>query len=190
MIRKMANDDRRSAGTRRPTALHVGRVRDLLAQAVEYLDGSDQSTSSSRYGQSGVTLARGSRISAPTLPPAPLARPRGGLSWQAQAFSERNSLFNYGGGSKRKGNSGKGQGKKESKKKRMSMWSHEFVCLASKDQEKTPSAMQRSQLITGGMIIPYCRLLGFIVYVICRWGLGIYVAMLSQTVEFVAIPCG
>lgn len=148
-----ASHDRRS-GTRRPTALHVGRVRDLLAQAVEYLDGSEQSTSSSQYGQSGVTLARSSRISAPTLPPAPLARPRGGLSWQAQAFSERNNLFNYGGASKRKGNSGKGQGKKESKKKRMCVWSHQFVCLASKDQEKTPSAMQRSQLITAGR--SYC----------------------------------
>ena len=38
------------------------------------------------------------------------------------------------------------------KKKKLPMWNHEFVCLANKDQDKTPTSYERSSLISAGML--------------------------------------
>ncbi len=167
--------DPRASG-RRPGG-NVGRVRDLLTRAVECLDGDGQpgSTSgtlgSSALGTSGVSatsqplpLARRggstsgfsgssafgtSGVSASR--PLPFARRGDGGSWQAQAFVERNTLFGYGGRSKRKDtDGGKSKRGRETKKKRVALWSHDFICLAQTDQDKTPSAIERSKLFTAG----------------------------------------
>ena len=64
----------------------------------------------------------------------------------ASALAERNTLFNFGRKrSTRASTSGK------SKKKRLVTWNHDFVCVARTDQEKTPTALERSKLISAGM---------------------------------------
>ena len=40
----------------------------------------------------------------------------------------------------------------KSKKKKLLMWNHEFVCLANKDEDKTPTSYERSSLISAGML--------------------------------------
>ena len=116
------------------------RLRTLLGQAVQCLssDGSvnvDTGSTLSNTGNSSLSLPGASRTS------TPLGREK---VWQREGYIERNSLFNC----KRKTDR-KGKGPSH-KRKRVAKWNHEFICLAKKDQSKTPSAMERSVLITAG----------------------------------------
>lgn len=51
-------------------------------------------------------------------------------------FRERTSIFKK---------------KKKSKKVKLSMWEHEFICLASCSQAEPPSAMEKAELIRAGL---------------------------------------
>ena len=145
-------------------------MRDLLAEAVQCLDGVRsasvssgrsasqvrQSSSSSRFASlshtvvqpprppSSLTDIHETRQSRPlfrgTLPSLPAVPSR------ASAVAERNSLFNYTTDRKRKGTR---LGSKAAKKK-VEPWVHEFMCLAKTDRERTPSAMERATLASAG----------------------------------------
>ena len=132
---------------------NVQRLRSLLSQAVDCLGstsnspgpsfatGSSRSNSESGQG-SAVFQADPRRVNA-----ADLRR-------TAQIQSERNTLFNFGSRrstiTRRDGFLTRKRGPK-SKKKKLPMWNHEFVCLASKNQEKTPTSFERSMLIAAGI---------------------------------------
>ena len=111
------------------------RLRTLLGQAVQCLSSDGSVNVNSASSNSSLSLPGTSCTS------TPLGRER---VWQREGHIERNSLFNY----KRKTDR-KGKGPSH-KKKRVAKWNHEFICLAKKDQSKTPSAMERSVLITAG----------------------------------------
>ena len=131
----------------------VERLRDLLSQAVDCLGTASTScgsSSTSTPGPSVTTSTSGSAQASVTGPPTfrPLI-----MDWRraAQVRSERNTLFNFG---SRKPTATKrvlGKTAPKSKKKKLPMWNHEFVCLANKNQEKTPTSFERSILIAAGM---------------------------------------
>ncbi len=120
---------------------NVNRLRDLLSEAVQCLGsaGSSPSTSSSPGTSSQVEQR----------PAAALV-----LSSRARAGhidSERNNLFNFG---TRRPKRPKCTNLPKSKKKKLRMWTHDFVCLANKNQKKTPSPLER------GVLIGACRIVG------------------------------
>ena len=131
----------------------VSRVRELLAQAVQCLDDSGGTSSQPQASQPRASQPHSSGDSRGTPranpgPPSTSSRFTTPLSSRPSVLAERNFLFNYGGGGKR--NVGKVNGNRKSKKKRLTMWTHDFVCLARADQKKTPTAVERSKLISAG----------------------------------------
>ena len=137
----------------------ITRVRYLLAEAVECLDNKSPQTSSGiRGAQSGrFTRFQGQSSSIP----GPSSGIRGAQSGQftrvqgqsssipgpsTSALVERNCLFNF---TKRNKACSSG-GIRKSKKKRLDMWTHDFVCLEKTNQAKTPTAIERATLTTMG----------------------------------------
>ena len=127
----------------------IRRVRELLAQVVQCLDGgtSSQTTSIAARSVSGCTshslgnvllVPSSSRVGSPSTIQAS----------RVSALAERNCLFNF---SK---TSSSPSGRK-SKKKCLEMWNHDFVCLAKADRDRTPTAMERATLTSLGEIGVY-----------------------------------
>ena len=114
----------------------VQRLRDLLSQAVQCIGTS--STSSSLASSSSASSSSSS--SAQILPQTIRER---------SIHSERNLLFNF--GARRPKRLQPRNVPAKSKKKELPTWSHEFVCLANKNQAKTPTSYERSVLISAGM---------------------------------------
>ena len=115
----------------------VSRVRSLLAQAVQCLDGE----TSSSAGRSDAERSNHS-VRVPGPPSA-----RTSSASRISALAERNCLFNF---SKRSG--GPSSSGRRSKKKRLEMWNHDFVCLANRNRKKTPTSMERATLTSKGKI--------------------------------------
>ena len=78
---------------------------------------------------------------------------------QRRIRRKNNKNGTFGGGGKR--NVGKVSGNQKSNKKRVAMWTHDFVCLAKADQMKTPMAVERSKLISAGTMSLHLSCLAF-----------------------------
>ncbi|XP_019856540.1 PREDICTED: uncharacterized protein LOC105314041 isoform X2 [Amphimedon queenslandica] len=98
------------------------RVRDLLRLAVQSLEAGPSSGSKSTSQASPAT----SRTEVPAL-------------------SERNTLFNYTG--KRKGKSSL----QNKAKRKITLWTHSFICLSSTDTCRPPTSMQMAELMRAGL---------------------------------------
>ena len=138
----------------------VSRVRELLAQAVQCLDESGGTSSQPQASQLPASQphsssdSRGTRTNpGPSSTSSRLTTP---LSSRSSILAERNFLFNYGG----KRNVGKVIGNRKSKK-RVAMWTHDFVCLVKANQMKTPTAVERSKLISAGTMSLHLRCMAF-----------------------------
>ena len=107
----------------------VHRLRDLLSQAVQCLGTSSTSSSSASSSSSAQILPQTIR--------------------ERSIHSERNLLFNF--GARRPRRLQPRNVPSKSKKKKLPTWSHEFVCLANKNQAKTTTSYERSVLISAGM---------------------------------------
>lgn len=105
----------------------VGRARRLLLRAVETLN-------------EDASQARAPVMESAPIPgtSSPGPRPRG------DPFAERNRLFNFG---KRK----PPKDHTRSKKKKLSLWTHDFVCLSSTAYEKPPTSFQAGELMQAGL---------------------------------------
>ena len=127
----------------RAGARHDVRNNALLAQAVQCLDGE---TTSSSAGRREPIPSRNARVPGPSPgPPTSAARTPSNSSGRISALAEKNCLFNF---SKR--SAGSSSGGRKSKKKRLEMWNHDFVCLAKTSREKTPTSMERATLTSLG----------------------------------------
>ena len=121
--------------------MNLSRIRDLLAQAVDCLDGS----SSSGGGESNQSRPR------TTLPGPSYQTSRPGPSHSSSFLSERNGLFNFGGrGMGKRKASDLGLSKRSKKKNKLVTWNHDFVCLAKTDMKCVPTATERSKLLSAG----------------------------------------
>ena len=123
----------------------ISRIRDLFAQAVQCLDRQSSQSSSAQSDRtarrpSRAILPSSSRFSSPSQAST-------STSSCISALAERNSLFNF---TKRSSCSSSGGRKAKKKRLEKAMWSHEFVCLAKADHEKTPTVMERATLTTLG----------------------------------------
>ncbi len=114
-----------------PSTSNVHRLRDLLLEAVQCLG-------------SAVTNSPSTSTQAEQRP-APAHSSRAG-----HIHSERNNLFNFG---TRRPKRPQSSNMPKSKKKKLRMWTHDFVCLANKDQEKTPSPIERGTLMGAGRTV-------------------------------------
>ena len=114
----------------------VSRVRELLAQAVQCLDNSTATQGNNQTGSGPQSVSLTSRSSL--------------TSSRLSVLAEHNCLFNF--GERGKGNAESRGGTRKSKKKRVAMWNHDFICLARVDQERTPTSIERSKLISAGMV--------------------------------------
>ena len=129
----------------------ISRVREL---AVQCLDGesSSQRTSSAersepeRSGRSEPERS-GRSVSVAQLPRVGSRCLYTSTSSRISALAERNCLFNF---SKR--SSSLSSSSRKTKKKRLEMWNHDFVCLAKTNRKKTPTAMERATLTSLGEI--------------------------------------
>ena len=114
----------------------VQRLRDLLSQAVQCLP----DTSTSR-----------------TTPAPSLPGPSSGVTRERQRtasiHSERNTLFKFGASRLTAHKRLPSRNLPKSKKKKLAIWTHDFVCLAKKDQDKSPTSYERSMLIAAGKIL-------------------------------------
>ena len=119
----------------------VSRARELLTQAVQFLDSS---------GGRNLSATRDQRCSSPEhFGHSARSLPFSG-SRESSALAERSLLFNFGG--KRKLGSGFTSSKKK-KKVAVTFWNHEFVCLSDTEQDRTPTASERANLIASGVLI-------------------------------------
>ena len=131
----------------------VSRVKELLAQAVQCLDGQQPQDSSCVRG-SGHTGQAPSAAQTSTSPfcssfPSRLRTDFEASSSRA-ALVERNCLFNFSSSDRKR--KGKGVPGSRSKKKTTNMWVHECICLSRTNQDKTPTAMERAALISSGAV--------------------------------------
>ena len=134
----------------------ISRARELLARAVEFLDAGN-SPSESLPGER--ISARSSSVEGRPAPGRLPASSSARTPWSARSFSsrtgsrersalaERSLLFNFG-GKKRPSSSGEAN----RKKKRLVLWTHEFVCLSDTDQDRTPTASERARLLAAGLL--------------------------------------
>ena len=101
-------------------------ARNLLMQAVESL----QDTGTGPVGRPNMT--------------APQSEPQtsSSQSHTQSMLSERNRLFKRSGGKKES---------KCTKKKRLSMWTHDFVCLANTTCTKPPTSLETGELLRAGL---------------------------------------
>ena len=116
----------------------VSSARDLLEQAVRFLDGSasrDPSVQSSPGHIAPAGRGCSSRI--------------GGGDRESSVLRERSLLFNFG----RKRSAVTGGESSKKKKKQLALWSHEFVCVSETDQDKTPTPYERALLVAAGMYV-------------------------------------
>ena len=121
----------------------IRRVRELLAQAVQCLE----TTSIAGRSESGRTsCSLGNVLLVPSS--SRVGSPSTTQVSRGSALAERNCLFNF---SKRSS----GPSGRKSKKKRLEMWNHDFVCLAKADRDRTPTAMERATLTSLGEIGVY-----------------------------------
>ena len=74
---------------------------------------------------------------------------------ERDVIGERNRLFNFSfwkkvgtGGGKSASHGVKMQ---KSKKKRLNLWNHDFICLASTTQSKPPNSFEARELMRGGL---------------------------------------
>ena len=116
----------------------MNRLRDLLSQAVQCLNSSDSNASSSKASSSNSqpTLNQ----AANQVRPAILTPAQHQVIAHTNRFTvERNALFQRG-------------SKRPPKKKShpIIFWNHQFVCLAEKEQIKTPSTSERIKLASAG----------------------------------------
>lgn len=109
----------------------VGRARRLLMRAVESLDGPGPSASTQETED------------AADQPGARVVDSDSGSNRLSSVFTERNRLFNFG---KKKPRSDR-----YSKKKKLSLWTHDFVCLNKTTCEKPPTSMQAGELMRAGL---------------------------------------
>ena len=104
----------------------VGRAHRLLLQAVESLESGSASSSSPQAQH-----------------PSPVQdNPMEGCSNASRVLAERNRLFNFG---------KKRDVRQPSKKKRKSMWTHDFVCLSSTKCMRPPTSLQAGELMRAGL---------------------------------------
>ena len=124
----------------------ISRARELLAQAVQFLGGSTpQPRDSDPRGPPPSATSVSNRSSLPSSPRSASASvPRSRVS---TSLAERSCLFNCG---KRSNKNGESRAK-STKKRRVALWNHEFVCLSDMDQDRTPSAYDGSRLLAAGM---------------------------------------
>ena len=85
-----------------------------------------------------------------------LAQASRGLGLSDAALKERGSLFNFGlhvSGSTTRPKFGPTSGRSSTRgtKKKLVTWTHDFICIANTNQDKSPTALERSQLITAGL---------------------------------------
>ena len=116
-------------------------ARNLLMRAVESL----QDTGTGPVSRPNMT--------------APQSEPQTSSSSQSRTqsmLSERNRLFNF--GFKRSG--GKNESK-STKKKRLSMWTHDFVCLANTACTKPPTSLHAGELLRAGLGRKQLTMFGF-----------------------------
>ena len=109
----------------------LSRVRDLLDQAVQCLDGQSSSQSSSAQSGRPESDRTARRLGHAILPSSSshFSSPSASTSSCISTLTERNSLFNF-----TKRSSGSSSGGHKAKKKRLekAMWSHEFeFCLVT-----------------------------------------------------------
>lgn len=123
----------------------IQKSRDLLLKAVECLNQLESVGAPSE----SHNVREASERPGPSRTPSGLSFSEGyGRSFTLSdaAHRERNSLFNFAYGKRKYSKISK-----PSKKKRVAVWTHDFICLAMTDQQKAPSAFHRSQLITAGL---------------------------------------
>ena len=133
------------------------RVRELLAQAVQCLGDSGGTSSQPQASQLPASQPHSSSDSCGTHtnlgPSSTSSRSMMLLSCRPSVLAERNFPFNYGG----KRNVAKVSGNRKSKKKRLAMWTHDFVGLV----KKTLTPVERSKLISAGTMSLHLSCLAF-----------------------------
>ena len=129
----------------------VRRLHHLLREAVTCLE-TNRPDINQDQGQGGSTssaLTPGGADRAPVRRLSFQPSAVGLLGCSSWVLSERNSLFNYGGCSSRPGGK-RAKSTPAQKKRRLSVWNHEFYCLSSTDQSKVPSVLEKYRLISAG----------------------------------------
>lgn len=112
-------------------ASNLWGLRSILAEAIERLD------------QTSIPCSSSSVENVGSLPPS-MATPRRPISQGPQNRLERLSLF--------RPRAGEPQSRNRSiKKRKVSFWSHDFICLARIDQCVSPSPMDKAKLIQAGL---------------------------------------
>ena len=126
----------------------INRLRDLLSQAVQCLNNAP-GPSVSHSPSPTVTTTTALTATVPFGFSQPLPAPLGTSGSSSSCnILERNSLFHYTWPRTRAGQPCHSKPKKRSKI--ISQWHHDFICLAGKDQVKTPSTSERIKLTHAG----------------------------------------
>ena len=126
----------------------VRRLHHLLREAVTCLE-TNRPDINQDQGQGANTSSALTPGGADRAPVRRLSfRPSAVGLWGCSS-SERNSLFNYGGCSSRPGGK-RAKSTPAQKKRRLSVWNHEFYYLSSTDQSQVPSALEKCRLISAG----------------------------------------
>ena len=128
-------------------------ARNLLLQAVESLTVPGASRTESLPATNAVQMTSqgtlSSRQGAPRERTAS-SRPQVSAHSTESVLSERNRLFNFG-FRRDAGKRPRKPANQKSKKKKLSMWTHDFVCLASTIASKPPSSLETASLIRAGL---------------------------------------
>ena len=130
-----------AAATYRPSVRmseqqRLQRARDFLLQAVETLgesrsDSLSQSTERAAVHRSASVTPRSAIFTRST---DSICRSASVTS----AVAERNKLFHY-------------KGHPKSKKKRLCLWTHDFVCLSKTTDSKAPTSFEAGELLRAGL---------------------------------------
>ena len=115
------------------------KARDFLLRAVESLGESNPTALASTSNTQPRVRAR------PAAPASSSSASGSKPSRITSIIGERNKLFNFNRRAKPKLHTPK------SKKKRLSVWTHDFVCLASTTARKPPTSLEAGELLRAGL---------------------------------------
>ena len=132
----------------------ISRARELLAQAVQFLDSSAARNPSFPRARDSQTPAQSQFVDRRRSPWSAHCSSSSTGDRESSALAERSLLFNFGG----KKRLGSGGGNKKKKQRIVTFWNHDFVCLSDTEQDTTPTANERARLIAAGVFSYYASI--------------------------------